>query len=241
VDAWVARLWQEPVTVLPHALLRYYSKLGIRDDEMMFLIHLIAFRAEGKAFPSVRELEARMSADATQILSMVQRLVQQGVLAVEEGTDEQGLPMERFDLSPLYRRLAELWAEEQREALRLPQNEPTDLYSLFEKEFGRPLSPLECEAITLWLEEDGYSEELVRAALREAVYCGKRNFRYIDRILLEWHKNGIRTAAEARAYAQRFRERKEKRSPLHTPTQKTEEEEPFTFYNWLEEDPVSTK
>ena len=48
-----------------------------------------------------------------------------------------------------------------------------NLFQLFEREFGRPLSPMECETLTQWLDEDGHPEVLIVAALREAVFCGK--------------------------------------------------------------------
>ena len=71
------------------------------------------------------------------------------------------------------------------------KNDNNDIYSKYEKELGRPLSPMESEIISKWLEE--YDEELIILALKEAIYNGTTNFRYIDRIIFEWHKKGIKT------------------------------------------------
>ncbi len=65
----------------------------------------------------------------------------------------------------------------------------SDIFTTFEKEFGRTLSPMEYEIIKAWLEGD-YTEELVLLALKEAIYNGVSNLRYIDRILHEWYKKG---------------------------------------------------
>ena len=46
------------------------------------------------------------------------------------------------------------------------------------------LSPMECESITMWLDEDGHTVEIIRAALKEAVLAQKISLRYIDRILI---------------------------------------------------------
>lgn len=73
-----------------------------------------------------------------------------------------------------------------------------NVYSMFEQEFGRPLSPLEFEKITGWLDADQYPHELLRCALQEAVAHQARSLSYIDRILLNWERSGIRTAEEAR-------------------------------------------
>lgn len=80
-----------------------------------------------------------------------------------------------------------------------------DLFTVFESEFARPLSPMEYETIVGWLDQDRYSDALIMTALKEAVFAGKVHFRYIDRILLEWHRNQIQTPEDAKAYTERFR------------------------------------
>jgi DNA replication protein len=37
----------------------------------------------------------------------------------------------------------------------------------------------------------GYTEELINLALKEAVYNGALNLRYVDKVLFEWKKKGI--------------------------------------------------
>lgn len=64
---------------------------------------------------------------------------------------------------------------------------------------------MELETITSWLDRDGYKEELVLAALKEAVFAGKVHFRYVDRILLEWSRNRITTVEQAKEFTQKFR------------------------------------
>jgi len=115
----------------------------------------------------------------------------------------------------------------------LDQKEETDLYTTFEREFGRPLSPFECESLAMWMDDDHHDPIIIKAALREAVISGKLNFRYIDRILFEWKKNGIKTIEQAKSYGRKFRQ--------HQNAQKTGKEEPkvsanpVPFYNWLEQ------
>jgi DnaD/phage-associated family protein len=68
------------------------------------------------------------------------------------------------------------------------------LVTVFEKEFGRPLSPIENKKIQDMGEEFG--PELVGEALGRAVLSGKLNLRYIDAILIDWHKNNLKTLRE---------------------------------------------
>ena len=67
-----------------------------------------------------------------------------------------------------------------------------DIFSAFEKEFGRTLSGMDYEIIKAWLDK-GFSEELILGALNEASYNGVTSLRYIDKILFEWNKKGFKT------------------------------------------------
>ena len=54
---------------------------------------------------------------------------------------------------------------------------------------------MEYEIIKAWL-ENNISEELIREAVKEAVFNGVSNLKYIDKILYEWGKKGIKTASD---------------------------------------------
>ena len=56
---------------------------------------------------------------------------------------------------------------------------------------GRFLSPFEIEDLQKTIQEDKTSIELVRMALREAVFSNKTNWRYIQAILRNWRREGI--------------------------------------------------
>ena len=57
-----------------------------------------------------------------------------------------------------------------------------DVFSLFESEFGRPLSQKETTMIAGWMQN--YSSRDIIKALREAIKYGKTSTDYIDRILV---------------------------------------------------------
>ena len=67
------------------------------------------------------------------------------------------------------------------------KEEKSDIYSVFEKEFGRTLSPMEYETISNWI-YNKIPEETIIKALKEAVLNGVTSLRYIDKILSEWTK-----------------------------------------------------
>ena len=51
---------------------------------------------------------------------------------------------------------------------------------------------MDYEIINAWIDK-GFSEELIIAALKEAVYNGATNLRYIDKVLYEWNRKGYKS------------------------------------------------
>lgn len=205
------------MAIIPHMLLRHYRKLKLSDQEVLLLIHLISFKqVEQKDFPTLEELQEVMGISAQAIAQNLQKLLKAGMISIDEELDElRNIQYERYNLSGLYEKLGRLLAEQhrhpseqptRRNTAAEPEQEPgSNLFVVFEKEFGRPLSPMECETISGWIDDDRYPEELIRMALKEAVFAGKVHFRYIDRILLEWSRNRVKTVSDAKAYTQKFR------------------------------------
>ena len=68
------------------------------------------------------------------------------------------------------------------------------------------LSPFELEDLQKTIQEDKTDPDLVRAALREAVFNGKTNWNYINAILRNWRHDGVTTL---RQVEERRREREQ--------------------------------
>lgn len=65
----------------------------------------------------------------------------------------------------------------------------SSLFSVFEGEFGRPLSNQEMEKISDWNRTT--DKKMIIYALREASAYQKLNIAYIDRILSDWKSKGL--------------------------------------------------
>lgn len=209
---------------VPSLLLHWYARIGLTEVDMMLLVHLMAFKEkEQNDLPAVEDLQSRMSASPDEIAASLEKLVGEEWIAIKATEDpETGLPYESYDLSGVLERLAAVVADWARQEAHMEQEAlvqegaggfgdaqtesgTQNLFDLFEAEFGRPLTPMEIETISGWLDKDKYPEPLIAAALKESVFAGKLHFRYIDRTLLDWARQRIRTPEEAREYASRFR------------------------------------
>ncbi len=212
---------------IPKLLLQNYHRLGLNEKELVMIIHFHSFIESGVKFPPPTEIAARMAMNEDECMSDMHRLVQRRFLAMK---DDGNITI--FSLTPLWEQLANLLVSEVAEKKRGEQQQAEiNMYSLFEAEFGRSLSPLECEKLVAWLEQDEHDPIIVKLALQEAVLSGKMSFKYIDSILLEWKKNGVKTAEQAKERGRKFRQSQRKSDESSS----EEYVRTVPFYNWLEE------
>lgn len=234
IQTALVHLLEEGSIALPVVLFTEYKRVGLTEQEVMLLIHLMIFlEKEQNPLPTMEQLAERMNLSVEEIMCALQKLVRGGFLSIEEEIDENGVLCERYSTAPLLQQLVASFIEREGERDSAGEQSYQNLFHLFEQELGRPLSPLECENLVRWIDEDGYSEELILAALREAVFCSKPSIRYIDKILLEWQRNGIKTAEEAAEYSRKFRQ---KGMLYQAPEQQKRSNSHFSFYNWVNQE-----
>jgi len=227
------QIWIEQGSVnISQLFFHNYKSLGIKDIDAMLIMHLAAFKADRNDFPTPTELAARMSLTENEVSTILQGLMQRGHIQIKQGEDATGMLFEAISLQPLWNHLMNKVVQTEdkviAESEKLAEGE---IFSLFEQEFGRFLSPMETESISMWLDEDGHSVEIIRAALKEAVLADKVSLRYIDRILFEWKKKKVKTLSDVERQTKKFRtvgmrnvQENNAVKVKHVP-----------FYNWLEE------
>lgn len=225
---------QEGQLVIPATLLRLYKDMKLTEEELVLLLQVMSFLEKGKSFPTPEEISTRMTISNTTCVEILNRLTKKGFIAIEEGLHDNGIRYERYSLQPLWEKLIDTFMREK--ALKEKERETDEeksLYSIFEQEFGRPLSPFECETLSMWIDMDHHEPPIIKAALKEAVLAGKLNFRYIDRILFEWKKNGIKTVEQAKTYGKKFRQYQSQANRQREENQQKGKVAPL--YNWLEQ------
>lgn len=222
---------------IPKYLLAHYVALGLTDQQMLLIIHILS-EMGSNPYPQASLLAQRMQAGTEEIEETIGRLVERGLLTIEKSWNAQEKKWSySYSILGLIDQLVEQWAIEgvkQFTSGRLPQ-EPADqgapsvetvtdpsmekLISLFEEELGRELTVFECQHLQAWLASH-FSAELIIEALRRGVAAGIRSFRYLDSILREWDKKGLRTRAEVETDDQYFQARQEKKLSTRKRTKK---------------------
>lgn len=183
-------------------LLFNYKKINITDSELIILIYLI--NSINNVY-NPKQISNDLNFDINSVLEIINSLSEKGILKIEI-KKVNNVRNEVINLDPLYEKIAfALDASE--------EENDTSIYSLFEKEFGRTLSPMECQIISAWL-ESGYSEELIKLALKEATYNNVNSLRYIDAIIFEWGKKGIKTQEDVEKDRMKFKKNNAQKKEL---------------------------
>ena len=188
---------------IPQLLFFKYQELNMTLEELHFIIYLI--NTKDLAF-NPKKFSSELGTSMPEVLELVNHLVNKDLLSLDL-RKEGNIRNEYLNLDKLYNKLSFLVINEEK------KESSTNLFDVFEKEFGRTLSPIEYELINGWLDNE-FSEELVKAALKEAVYNGVSNLRYIDKILYEWKKKGIKTPEDVEKNKVQFQNRKEENSEV---------------------------
>lgn len=177
---------KEKNLVVPSYILEIVKKLNLQLSEFLLLIYFWNFA--DSAF-DVSEISLVLHLDEGEVLNAFNSLLGKKIITLDSFKDMNGKRTEVINLDPFYTMIDSSFIQEEKE------QKETDIYSTFEAEFGRPISSMEYEIIRAWIEK-GFSEELILGALKEAVYNGVNNLRYIDKILYEWQRKGFKTMKE---------------------------------------------
>lgn len=178
----IIQIMKSPL-VIPRVLLMNYSKLKIDEKSLIVLIYLM----NDKNHPfNPKRIGDDLNIPMTDILQIIDDLCTNDIISIELKKVNE-VREEFINLEQLYTKLAYFIVNEE-EVMETVKS--SNIYDIFEQEFGRTLSPIEYELINGWLEAD-FKEDIIIMALKEAVFNGVSNLRYIDKILYEWKKKGL--------------------------------------------------
>lgn len=184
--------------VIPAALLFHYKELFSSADD--FLIWQFFFYQNTSHLESLAPSEVAQATGKTvaQVNQAIENLQEAGLLEFKTISIAGEIEM-IFDALPALEKLDVLLEPKQSVEMVRTENDLKTLVGDFERELGRFLSPFEIEDLQKTVEDDKTSVDLVRAALKEAVFNNKTNWKYIQAILRNWRREGITTVAQVEA------------------------------------------
>ncbi len=202
--------------VIPLYLYRVYDKLKISLEEFIFLMYL--YNQGNKILFNPKAIEKDLAIDVKKVMVIISKLTDSKLIDLEVIKNEKNISEEYISLDNFYQKVSLLIADEVNNC----EGDASNIFELIEKEFVRTLSPMECEIIQAWV-DSGINEELIKEAVKEATFNGVSNLRYIDKILYEWGKKGIKTKEDVEKNRTNYKEQKEDKLKVFE-------------YDWLDDD-----
>ncbi len=169
---------------IPKYVLTYAKDLNLDMNSLLLLIYLI--NNSSNPIFDCKGISKDVNLNEEEFYNSITSLKEKKILSIEMVKNEAGILEERINIDSFYDIIFSKMLED-----KSTDEGNSDLFDSFEKEFGRTLSPMEYEIINSWVETK-IDKGLIISALKEAVFNGVNNLRYIDKILYEWNKKGIK-------------------------------------------------
>ncbi len=196
--------------IIPSVVVKNFDKLNLEAQEFLLMMYFI--NQKDNVTLDVPRIASDLNMESSLIFELINKLNEKNFISIEM-QKTNGVIEEYISTDLFYNKLTSIALDKKKE------DNDNDIYSLFEQEFGRQLSPTECENIDRWIEND-ISLELIKEALKESILNGVRNMRYIDKILYSWTSSGYKTVED-------IKRKKEKKDD--------ETIEKLYDYDWLNE------
>ena len=201
----------------------YLIKIAL--DNNLSLNEFLVLAYFDNSFNKVFEIElvsSSLGLDVNEAMEAFNSLMMKGLVSLESVKDVESRFNEVVSLDGAYKSIIGSLSEE------VKKNTEGDIFRSFESELGRTMSPMELEIINGWL-DIGISEDIILGALKEAIYNGVSNFRYIDKIIDTWSKKGFKTMDDVNNYLKNRKEEKNKNKEI------SDKEQEILDYDWLDE------
>lgn len=172
--------------IIPNYFVKYYKKFDLDINEFIMLIYFL--NSNEKLIFDNKKISNDLFMEQNEVLEIINSLIEKQYISIEMNKSN-GIIEEYISLDLFFKKINACLIEND------TNDNSSDIYSKFEKEFGRTLSPVEYETISKWI-ENNIPLNLIEAALKEAILNGVNSIRYIDKILFEWNKKGYKDSTD---------------------------------------------
>lgn len=163
-------------------LINYYKNLYLQENEVMVILMIDLCLQRNTTFVSPDMLALKMNYSVQEIDKIYASLSSRGYVINKNENNKLVTSLDGIkDV------LMSQFILENSKKINVNNEDIDNIYSLFENEFGRALTPFEIDTIRDWI-DTGYSLDLVKSALGEAVRNKVRSIRYVDKILLNYRQ-----------------------------------------------------
>ena len=160
---------------------------------------------------SIEEISKHLSLSNEKILEAYNGLINKKIIKIKT-TTKNGIIFESISLDDFYDKIDQSIKSDKKIV------SSDEIVKCFEECSGEKVTDIEREVINAWI-QNGYENSIIINAINEAKYNGTCNIRYIDKVLNEWSKNGIKSTDQLEQF---YKDNSDKKVELFD-------------YDWLDE------
>lgn len=208
----VFKTLKEKDFIIKNFLIKVALELKLSLNETMLLVY---FMNQEEPTLNIPNITSSIYLKEEEIMASFSKLIAINLITLKVVKGEDGIRKEIISLDNIIRYVTTDITKKHASL------EKDNLFDIFEKEFGRPLSTMEFEIINEWLDA-GYEKDLILEALKDSIYNGYRSLKSISSKLEYWKEKGYKTKKDI---AKSLSDEAEKNSPVD-----------LFDYNWLEDE-----
>lgn len=176
------------------------NSAGLTALEQIVYVHLKKYSSQNNiCFPGINELVKVMSLSSNTIRKILNSLKNKGFIDIKH----------RFNNSNEYTLLTYPgFMERAKESCSgsEPETGIGKVLLTYQKNINPIFGSMERDKLITWFQAFEENEEILIKAIELAVENGVRKIKYIETILLDWHKGGIKSLQQCEDYQKRWKE-----------------------------------
>lgn len=196
-------------TSISNILLHHYHELGMSTAQLVVYLEFKSYLDRGIIDPDIRQIAQHLQTDENQVFELLHQMMSNKLVVQQMRRLDDGKEDAFWDFTPLINKLSAF--NEQKVTAKINTsngNQRQKTFNKIEAEVGRPLSPMEMQIVNDWIDRDHYPAAIIDLALRQAVMNNALSLQYMDRILRNWFRQGLKSVHDVQEHERQFEERK---------------------------------
>lgn len=178
-------LWSLGLVDLDGLLLMKYRTLDLDETQVVILLLIMHFEKNNMPYITPQVLKPYLNLDDKILDGYIVGLLSRKLIVLN-GTSLSCKPLQEVLKGTFTKKMIED-----------KKGKSLNLVEIFEHEFARALTPMEIETLKEW-KQCHYSDQMIVDALKEATLSNVHNMRYIEKILIDWARHGVKTSGRER-------------------------------------------
>lgn len=180
----------------------------LNDREQIVYIHLKRYSVLGdKCFPGIPTLAKKLKCSPNKIRTHLESLENKGFISIKQRFNDSN----EYTLLPYPEYLEQQETESQVVGTK-NQKGIGDVLEAYQSNINPVYGSMERDELIKWYKTFENNADILIRAIEIAVYENVRKIKYINKILIDWHSNGVKTIEQVDAYTKQREENKKKKA-----------------------------